>query len=136
MQKIIALYARYSSDLQNDRSIEDQIQVCQKMIIAQRQLTGAGGRIEIYADRALSGAFLSNRKELLRLQNDIENGIVISVVTEALDRLSRDQEDIARFLQDRTISWREYLHMPGRAHFKGPHRYERNNERAGPRSAG
>lgn len=53
--------------------------------------------IQLYADRALSGAYMSNRKEIMRLQNDVEEGRVSIIVTEALDRLSRDQEDIARF---------------------------------------
>jgi hypothetical protein len=29
--KRVAIYSRYSSDLQNDRSIEDQIAVCEKV---------------------------------------------------------------------------------------------------------
>ena len=93
---MIAIYARYSSDLQNDRSIEDQIEVCKKLI-KQRGFQENGTTIRMYADRALSGAYISKRAEMLRLGNEIEEGQVTIVVTEGLDRLSRDQEDIARF---------------------------------------
>ena len=93
---MIAIYARYSSDLQNDRSIEDQIEVCKKLI-KQRGFQESGATIRMYVDRALSGAYMSKRIEMLRLGNEIEEGQVTIVVTEGLDRLSRDQEDIARF---------------------------------------
>ena len=93
---MIAIYARYSSDLQNDQSIIDQIEVCRKLI-NQRGFQESGLPIEVYADRALSDASMSQRTEMLRLGNEIEGGQVTIVVTEGLGRISRDQEDIAQF---------------------------------------
>jgi len=47
----VAIYARYSSDLQSDASIEDQIEVCR------RYVTQHGWEIAgTYEDRAISGA--------------------------------------------------------------------------------
>jgi site-specific DNA recombinase len=88
----VAIYARYSSEHQNERSIDDQIRLCREH--AERQLIGAE-TIGVYADYALSGSSLKNRPEAARLLTDAGAGIYDAVLTEALDRLSRDQEDIA-----------------------------------------
>ena len=86
----IAIYARYSSDLQHDRSIDDQVRLCTE------KAKGLSGRVvEIYADRAISGANLRSRPDAMRLLKDAKAGAFDAVMTEALDRLSRDQEDIA-----------------------------------------
>ncbi|MFE0757887.1 recombinase family protein [Inquilinus sp. NPDC058860] len=85
----VALYARYSSDNQRDASIEDQLRLCRAH--AERQ----GWTIaDSYSDRAVSGA------SLLRpgVQELIADGLKRRfdlILTESLDRLSRDQEDIA-----------------------------------------
>ena len=85
-----AIYARYSTDLQNPASIEDQERSCRDRIIA------AGGTVtEVYSDAAISGGSMHARKGLLSLLADARLGQFDTVVSEALDRLSRDQEDIA-----------------------------------------
>jgi site-specific DNA recombinase len=58
-KKRAVIYARFSTDLQNERSIEDQFSLCRT-----------------YADRARENCF------------DV-------IIVEALDRLSRDMEDLA-----------------------------------------
>jgi DNA invertase Pin-like site-specific DNA recombinase len=85
----IAIYARYSSDNQRDASIEDQIAVCRRH--AERQ---GWSVIECYADRAISGASLL-RPGIQALMADAGNKMFDIVLAEALDRLSRDQEDVA-----------------------------------------
>ena len=50
---------------------------------------------EIYTDYAISGGNLSNRPGMLSLLEAARRGAFDVVVAEALDRLSRDQEDIA-----------------------------------------
>ena len=85
----VAIYGRYSSDLQRQSSIEDQFRVCQALV-EQRSWTIS----ETYADRAISGASL-HRPSLQRLMDDARAGKFDVVLAEALDRLSRDQEDIA-----------------------------------------
>jgi DNA invertase Pin-like site-specific DNA recombinase len=87
----VTLYAGYSSDNQRDASIEDQLRLCRAC--ADRE----GWKIvDSYTDRAISGA------SLLRpgVQELIADGLKRRfdlVLTESLDRLSRDQEDIAGF---------------------------------------
>src|SRR5688572_26887859 len=85
----IALYARYSSDNQRDASIDDQLRLCR--LYAERQ----GWTIaENYCDRAISGASLI-RPGIQELITDAQRGRFDIILTESIDRLSRDQEDIA-----------------------------------------
>jgi DNA invertase Pin-like site-specific DNA recombinase len=83
------IYARYSSDLQREASIDDQIRLC-KDLIEKRGWSFAGS----YTDRAISGASLL-RPGYQSLLADARKGAFDIVVAEALDRLSRDQEDVA-----------------------------------------
>ncbi|PTQ11334.1 resolvase [Sphingomonas oleivorans] len=84
-----ALYARYSSDAQRDASIEDQLRLCR--LHSERQ----GWQIvDSYADRAISGASLL-RPGIQDLIADAQRGRFDLILTESIDRLSRDQEDIA-----------------------------------------
>ncbi|WP_232622866.1 recombinase family protein [Pseudorhodobacter sp. MZDSW-24AT] len=84
-----AIYARYSTDLQSDASIEDQLRVCRRMI------DGHGWTFaETSSDAALSGASLQ-RPDYQRLLTDARAGHFDVVVAEGLDRFSRDQEHIA-----------------------------------------
>jgi site-specific DNA recombinase len=86
-----AIYARYSSELQRDASIEDQVRTCKTWIEGQR-LTHVG----TYADHAISGAS-SLRPDYQKLLEHTRQRRFDVVVSEGLDRLSRDQEDIAAF---------------------------------------
>jgi site-specific DNA recombinase len=83
------IYARYSSDLQRDASIEDQIRLCRERIEQE-----GWQYLHAYSDRASSGAS-SLRPAYQSLLEDARRGDFDIVVAEALDRLSRDQEDIA-----------------------------------------
>ena len=83
-----AIYARYSSDRQSESSIEDQVRLC-------REYIGDDHLTETYCDYAISGGHIMNRPAFLKLMNDAKDGLFDVVITEALDRLSRDQEDIA-----------------------------------------
>ena len=84
-----AIYARYSSDNQRDASIEDQVRQC-------RAWAENGDHLvtEVYVDRAISGASVV-RPGYQKMLEDARNGAFDILVSEALDRLSRDQEDIA-----------------------------------------
>ncbi|WP_347311407.1 recombinase family protein [Defluviimonas sp. SAOS-178_SWC] len=84
------IYARYSSELQNDRSVDDQIALCEDF--ARRSGYTVAGH---YADRAMSGTTIHGRDGLARLLHDARAGAFDVVVVEALDRLSRDTEDLA-----------------------------------------
>ena len=84
-----ALYARYSSDLQRDASIEDQVRLCTARIKAE-----GWSVIATYTDHGMSGAS-SLRPGYQKLLEDARSGAFDVVVAEALDRLSRDQEHVA-----------------------------------------
>ncbi len=85
----VALYARYSSDNQRDASIEDQLRQCRE-----RAAREGWSVVETYSDRAISGASLI-RYGIQSLLADAQAGRFDMVLCEALDRLSRDQEDVA-----------------------------------------
>lgn len=86
----VAIYARYSSDLQSQTSLDDQIRLCK----ARAEALGAT-QIEFYQDAAISGASTLTRPGFQDLMAKAAEGRFNVVVAEALDRLSRDQEDIA-----------------------------------------
>lgn len=85
----VALYARYSTDLQRDASIEDQLRVCREHAARHGWTV-----VDSYTDRAVSGASML-RPGLQELIADAARGKFDVVLAEAMDRLSRDQEDIA-----------------------------------------
>ncbi|HEY0233920.1 MAG TPA: recombinase family protein [Afipia sp.] len=85
----VALYARYSSDNQRDASIEDQLRQCRE-----RATREGWTVVESYSDRAISGASLI-RSGIQSLLADAQSGRFDMVLSEALDRISRDQEDVA-----------------------------------------
>ncbi|MBS0967162.1 recombinase family protein [Acetobacter okinawensis] len=85
----VALYARYSSDNQRDASIEDQLRLCRDY--AARHEWNV---VDSYTDRAVSGASLM-RPGIQELMQDAQRGKFSVILAEAMDRLSRDQEDIA-----------------------------------------
>ena len=85
----VALYARYSSDNQRDASIEDQLRQCRERAAREGWII-----VETYSDRAISGASLI-RSGIQSLLADAQAGRFDMVLSEALDRLSRDQEDVA-----------------------------------------
>ncbi|WP_194954762.1 recombinase family protein [Sphingopyxis solisilvae] len=85
-----ALYARYSSDQQNAASIGDQLALCRER--AARE----GWEIATtYQDAAITGASLILRPGVQRMVADAQAGKFDIVVAEALDRVSRDQADVA-----------------------------------------
>jgi site-specific DNA recombinase len=62
--KTAALYARFSSDMQKDRSIDDQFAICESY--AKRDGLKVVAK---FSDRAKSGASLFDRDGLLDLRN-------------------------------------------------------------------
>ena len=84
-----AIYARYSSDKQREASLEDQIRLCEE-----RTAREGWKLAQTYTDQAISGASLI-RPGIQALMNDAMAGKFDVILAESLDRLSRDQEDIA-----------------------------------------
>jgi site-specific DNA recombinase len=84
------IYARYSSDLQSESSVEDQVRLCQE-----RVERDGYKMTQVFSDYAISGSSLVNRPGMLSLMAAAKDGMFDLVCAEALDRISRDQEDIA-----------------------------------------
>nr|WP_313665881.1 recombinase family protein [Brucella intermedia] len=88
----VALYARYSSDNQREASIEDQLRICREQ--AKRENWKIVGT---YKDAGISGASMILRPGIQALLQDAQAGQFDIVLAEALDRISRDQADVATF---------------------------------------
>jgi site-specific DNA recombinase len=88
----VALYARYSSDNQREASIEDQFRICREQAKRARwKIVGT------YKDAGISGASMILRPGIQSLLQDAQAGQFDVVLAEALDRISRDQADVATF---------------------------------------
>jgi site-specific DNA recombinase len=87
------IYARYSTDLQNVASIDDQVRLCREHIERDGHKL-----VQVYNDRAVSGATLI-RPGIQSLMQDASRGKFDLVYAEALDRISRDQEGAAGFFK-------------------------------------
>ena len=94
LQLRVAIYARFSSDLQNATSIDDQISLCRT-----RAAREDWDIVGTYEDHATSGASML-RPGIQRLQRDASDRRFDIVLSEALDRLSRNQADIAHLYQN------------------------------------
>jgi DNA invertase Pin-like site-specific DNA recombinase len=86
----VAIYARYSPDRQDARSIDDQMRRC-------RVLAAARGYSVVaeYGDAAVSGTH-TDRANLQRLIADARRGGFRSLLVDDLSRLSRDLGDFWR----------------------------------------
>ncbi len=85
-----AIYARYSTDLQSEKSIGDQFADCR--VFAARQGYHV---VSEFCDRALTSATLIGRDGMLSLMGAARNGKFDVVIVESLDRISRNQADLA-----------------------------------------
>lgn len=83
------LYARYSTAMQSKASIEDQFR-----LLRQRAAREGWAIVGEYADREISGS-VRDRVGLIDCLADITSGTATVLMAEALDRISRDQEDMA-----------------------------------------
>ncbi|MDP2619564.1 MAG: recombinase family protein [Hyphomicrobiales bacterium] len=86
----VALYARYSSDNQSVASIDDQFRICRDHAARERWKV-----MSTYKDAAISGASVTLRPGIQALLQDAQAGKFDIVLAEALDRVSRDQADVA-----------------------------------------
>jgi site-specific DNA recombinase len=85
-----ALYLRYSSDRQNERSPEDQEAVCRAYMERQGYVV-----VAVYVDRAKSGATVHERTDFQRMLADAKSGLFQAVCAETTSRYGRDEEDRA-----------------------------------------
>lgn len=90
----IAIYARYSSDLQNPSSVDDQVALCRTLITDQFRGKADPQAALVFSDAAISGSTM-RRPGVIRLLDAVKQGRIDMVVAEGLDRLSRKLKDIA-----------------------------------------
>lgn len=89
-----AFYGRFSTDLQNENSPEDQLEACRRHFAGHPQVPA----IElVFIDRAISGA-TTNRPDYQRLLQAIRQRKIKVVVAEALDRITRNMGELAGFM--------------------------------------
>src|ERR1700741_1620211 len=83
----VAIYARYSSDRQNEGSVADQIAVCSRYAEAR------GWEIaRLFSDAAISGSAMANRPGLLDAIAAAGRGEFDVLLAEDEDRFARDLE--------------------------------------------
>lgn len=82
-----AIYARFSTGMQNEESIERQVAQCLEWCSRHNVIVA---KEHVYADRAHSGKYILHRENLLRMMADVKTGIFDIVIIEDHSRLSRD----------------------------------------------
>ena len=87
MKKVV-IYSRFSSENQDERSIDDQERTCEEFALRQGWTV-----IGKFADRGISGASMINRPQMQKLLEAARTGLCDIVLSEALDRISRDLGD-------------------------------------------
>ena len=87
--KTAVIYARYSSDRQNEQSIAGQVEVCQKWA-SDNDIE----IVDIYHDEALSGK-TDKRPDFQRMVRDAKNGKFDYIIVYKLDRFARNRYDSA-----------------------------------------
>lgn len=86
----VAIYARYSSENQSEKSIDDQVRVCQRYIESNNLIFDEK---HIYFDQAVSGSVI-NRPGLRALEKACENKEIDAVAVDDLSRLSRSNHQM------------------------------------------
>lgn len=86
----VAIYARYSDDKQSPFSIEDQVRICRMHADKLEWQV-----VETFQDAGISGSTVVMRPGVRALLQASTEGRFDIVLAEAMDRISRDQEDIA-----------------------------------------
>jgi site-specific DNA recombinase len=83
-----ALYARYSSENQNEKSIDDQFSLCRELCAREGMAVTM-----TFEDRAISGTGAITRPGFQSLMRAAEARLFDVIVAEDMDRLFRDQAD-------------------------------------------
>ncbi|WP_422636245.1 recombinase family protein [Sinorhizobium fredii] len=84
------IYARFSTDLQSERSVDDQIELCRAFAQKQGwQIVGS------FHDKAKSGATIHGRVGMQDMIACMPNRSFDIILSEAFDRMSRDLADFA-----------------------------------------
>ena len=88
--KRAAIYARFSTDLQSERSIDDQVALCRDFAVRSGFQVAA-----VFQDRAKSGASVLGRDGLLALMAAAKARAFDVLLVEHSDRIARSMRDLA-----------------------------------------
>lgn len=89
--KTAVIYARYSSDNQNEQSIEWQLRVCQDYAQSNDILI-----LNTYIDRTMTGTN-DNRPDFQKMIKDSSNKEFEYVIVYKIDRFSRNKYETAKY---------------------------------------
>jgi site-specific DNA recombinase len=92
---LVGIYARFSTDLQDERSIEDQVRRCREYV---KQQGGNPQGAQVFPDFAQSGASLE-RPGFEAMMAAVDAGRINVIVTEDMSRISRDFADSAQIFK-------------------------------------
>ena len=95
MSKKVLFYARYSTDRQNEVSIETQTELGKKFV-ADRDWK----LVATYSDSAISGTSFTSRPGIQQLLAHVKREQIDVVLCVNVDRLSRDVEHTSKILKD------------------------------------
>ncbi len=94
MSKTVIIYARYSTDRQDEQSIETQV------ALANEFAHGRGWTVEeVFDDRAISGTKLKSRPGIQAVLRRIKRGGLDILLCMSVDRISRDMEHSSAILK-------------------------------------
>lgn len=101
--KSAVIYARYSSDKQDEASIEAQTRACMEYAAAKGYTV-----LEVYADEAISGkgSKTASRKAYQRMLRDVDRGIFDTILIHKYDRVARnlgEHVNLEKRLKDRRV---------------------------------
>ncbi len=85
-----AIYARFSSDRQTDRSIADQVALCRAWAAREGFVV-----VDVFEDHAISGASMHGRHDMTRMLSSAAHKSFDIVIAESMSRIGRDEEDRA-----------------------------------------
>ncbi len=91
-----AIYARYSSDAQNPRSLDDQVNECRAVATKRGWLVADD---HVFLDAALSGSD-THRPAYLQLKQAALHGLFDHIVVDDLSRLGRDMAESATIFSE------------------------------------
>ena len=92
--KNVVIYARYSSDRQNEKSIDDQIAVCERFAAGQNY-----NIVGTYYDKAMTGRN-DKRPGFQRMMRAGDSGLFDGVLVYSTDRFSRNRGDHAYYKKE------------------------------------
>ena len=97
------IYARYSSDKQDEASIEAQVRACREYAAVKGYTV-----LEVYADEAISGkgSKTASRKAYQRMLRDVDRGLFDTILIHKYDwvaRNLREHVNLEKRLKDRRV---------------------------------